>query len=226
MLITIPDVLTADEVRHARDFLSRGKFVDGRHTAAAMANEVKNNLEYQRPEQKMTEIDQLVMSRLMQNDIFQDFALPKLLAPPIFSQYREGMEYGTHVDTPLMGQNGLMRSDLSLTLFLCDPADYDGGELTVETPFGDQTTKLPAGHAVVYQSTSLHRVQPVTRGVRLVALSWVQSCVQDEGIREVLFDLSTASRELNEKQGGEDMKAIKDRLFKAYANLVRRHAEP
>jgi PKHD-type hydroxylase len=159
---------------------------------------------------------------------FQDFALPKQLAPPTFSKYEPGMEYGTHVDTPLMGHGATMRSDLSLTVFLSDPSSYDGGELTVETGVGEQTVKLPPGWAVVYTSTTLHRVRPVTRGARLVGLSWVQSFVKDEGMREILHDIAVATQALDkppEPSEAEHRQAIKNRLYKAYANLVRRQAE-
>ncbi len=222
MLICIPGVLSRDQAAHILDVLAAGEFVDGRLSAGEMARDVKRNLEYQRPENKPTEIDQIVGAGLLGNRTFQDFALPNRIAPPIFSRYEPGMEYGTHVDTALMGRAAVIRSDLSLTLFLSDPASYDGGELTIETAHGDQQVKLPPGDAVVYASTTLHRVAPVTSGMRIVALSWVQSYVRDAGMRDILHDLSSATQALD--RGGPPAE-IKNRLFKAYANLMRREAE-
>ncbi len=222
MLICIPQVLTRDQAARILDVLATGEFVDGRLSAGEMAREVKHNLEYRRPENKPTEIDQMVGAGLLGNRMFQDFALPKHIAPPIFSRYEPGMEYGTHVDTALMGHQSVIRSDLSLTLFLSDPARYDGGELTIETAHGEQQVKLAPGDAVVYASTTLHRVAPVTRGARVVALSWVQSYIRDEGMRDILHDLSTATQAFDR---GAPADEIKNRLFKAYANLMRREAE-
>ncbi len=226
MLICIPNVLKRDEVQHILGVLATGQFVDGKLSVADTARDVKRNLEYKRPGEETTEIDQIVGRGLLTNQIFQDFVLPKQIAPPIFSRYDPGMEYGLHVDNPIMGQRAIIRSDMSTTIFLSDPTSYDGGELTVQTTYGEQAVKLPPGDAVVYPSTSLHRVQEVTRGSRLVALTWSQSLVKDEGMREILFDLSAASRDLAARPAaGEDMTEIKDRLFKVYANLMRRQAD-
>ncbi len=222
MLICIPGVLSRDQATCILDVLATGEFVDGRLSAGEMARDVKRNLEYQRPENKPTEIDQIVGAGLLGNRAFQDFALPRHIAPPIFSRYEPGMEYGSHVDTALMGRASVIRSDLSLTLFLSDPASYDGGELTIETAAGERQIKLASGDAVVYASTTLHRVAPVTRGARVVALSWVQSYVRDEGMRDILHDLSSATQALD---GGGSATDIKNRLFKAYANRMRREAE-
>ncbi len=228
MLICIPQLLNREEVQHILAVLERGEFVDGRLSAGELSREVKHNLEYKRPEDKTTEIDQIVGRGLLGNRMFQDFALPKHITPPIYSRYEPGMEYGLHVDTPLMGKTSVIRSDLSVTLFLSDPTTYDGGELAVDTTYGEQMVKLPPGDAVVYLSTSLHRVAAVTRGQRIAALSWVQSFVKDEGMREVLFDIAQATQALDhppEESEAEHLHTIKNRLFKAYANLMRRHAD-
>ena len=228
MLICIPNVLGRDDVSRILDVLATGEFVDGKLSAGDMARDVKHNLEYKRPEDKPTEIDQMVGRALLGNDLFQNFVLPKQIAPPIFSRYDIGMEYGLHVDTPLMGTKSPFRSDMSLTLFLSDPTSYDGGELTIHTSFGEQAVKLPAGDAVVYQSTTLHRVAPVTRGSRIVALTWIQSLVKDEGMREVLYDISLAIRGLREESweaGTPDLMTVKNNLFKAFSNLMRRSAD-
>lgn len=220
MLICIPQILKPDEVDQILDVLGGGQFVDGRLSAGEMARDVKNNLEFQRPGNDAIEIDRVIGRALLANNIFQDYALPKQIATPIYSKYVPGMEYGEHVDSPLMGH---IRSDLSMTLFLADPTSYDGGELTIRTSFGDQQVKLPAGDAVLYRSTALHRVQPVTRGERIVALSWIQSQIKDEGMREIIFDLAVASRQLHEP--GADTKDVGNQLFKVYANLMRRHVD-
>lgn len=228
MLICIPNVLSSEEVQKILADLLQGHFADGSSTAGATGQGIKFNLEFQRPENKPTEIDRLVMTRLMENETFQDFAMPKHIAPPIFSKYDIGMEYGVHVDSPLMGQKSVIRSDLSLTLFLSDPASYEGGELTIQAGFGEQEIKLAAGDAVVYQSTSLHRVKPVTHGTRFVALSWLQSFIQDEGMREILYDLTVASRRFSEilpAGVNSDLTDVRDHINKAYANLMRRQAD-
>ena len=228
MLIIIPSVLSRDQVRQILEVLAAGEFVDGRLSAAHMAREVKNNLEYRQPPNQPSEIHQSVLQALSANDLFQDFALPKQIVPPRFSRYEVGMEYGLHVDAPVLGHKTPFRSDLSSTIFLSDPTTYDGGELVIETAFGEQAVKLPAGDAVIYQSTSLHRVSAVTRGIRVVALTWIQSLVKDEGIREVLYDIQTAVRNLG--SGRETVAAPAahqtiNQLYKAYSNLMRRSAD-
>lgn len=223
MLICIPQVLRRDEVDHLMNTLRDGQFVDGKLSAGEMARDVKNNLEFQRPGNDPIEIDGIVGQALMANNMFQDFALPKQIAPPIYSKYVPGMEYGEHVDAPLMGLQNLMRSDLSMTLFLSDPSSYDGGELTIGTTFGEQEVKLAPGDAVLYPSTTLHRVQPVTRGERIVVLSWIQSLIKDEGMREIMFDLASASRQL--QQPGVDLEQLGNQFYKVYANLMRRQSE-
>ena len=220
MLICIPQMLKRDEVDYLLNSLRGGRFVDGSLSAGEMARDVKNNLEFERPGKDPVEIDGIVARAMMANGIFQDYALPKQIAPPIYSKYVPGMEYGEHVDAPIMAH---LRTDLSMTLFLSDPTTYDGGELTIGTAFGDQEVKLAPGDAVLYQSTTLHRVQPVTRGERIAVLSWIQSRIQDEGMREILFDLSSASRQL--RKPNSDKEQIENRLFKVYANLMRRQAD-
>ena len=227
MLICISQVLTRDEAAKVYAGVSSGEFVDGRLSAGDMARNVKRNQEFQRTGNQPTEMDHIVGGALMKNQEFQDFALPKQIAPPIFSRYEPGMEYGAHIDTPIMGRQNPIRADLSLTMFLNDPDTYDGGELTIDTGFGEQQVKLPAGDVVVYPSGSLHRVAPVTRGARYVALSWVQSVVRDGGIREILYDISIATKELGDQSEmtSEQRLAMRNRLFKAYSNLMRREAD-
>ncbi len=225
MMIFIDNVLKREEINRILAMMAEGEFIDGRLSAAGMAGNVKRNLELRRPPGKPSEIERIVLQALMNNQEFTSFAMPRHLARPIFSRYEPGMEYGLHVDNPVMGQTSPLRSDLSLTIFLSDPASYDGGELTIQTSFGEQSVKLPPGAAVVYPSTTLHRVTPVTRGARMVALNWVQSLIQDEGYREVIQDLATVIQSLPDTgtaPDGKDYLDIKNNLFRAYANLMRR----
>lgn len=228
MLICIPRVLNSDEVAKVFDGIESGEYADGALSAGEFARGVKRNLEFQRVGGKMTEMDRIFAEGLTRCEAFRDFAMPKQVAPPIFSRYDSGMEYGLHVDSPIMGQASPIRSDLSMTLFLNDPASYDGGELTIDTGFGEQTVKLPAGDAVVYPSTTLHRVAPVTRGARVVALTWIQSVVRDEGIRAVLYDIALTMRRLSGEAAVRDPKELEETrniLHRAYANLMRRSAD-
>lgn len=225
MMTIIPGVLPREQAAHVLAQLTSASFVDGKLSAGEMARDVKQNLEMKTEGNQPTELHQIVGRALLGNKTFQDFAVPRHIAPPIFSKYEPGMYYGRHVDTPIMGQQGRLRSDMSLTLFLSDPADYDGGELTVDTPFGEQQVKLSPGDAVVYSSTTLHEVKPVTRGARIVALSWVESMVQDEGMREILFDLARATQKLRIGNPDSDtLSDVQDELYKVYANLMRREA--
>jgi PKHD-type hydroxylase len=228
MMIILPGVLDRNQVTRILDVLSKGEFVDGRLSAGDMARDVKNNLEYRQADPQDNEIHQTVLKGLSENEQFQNFAMPKQIVPPVFSRYDVGMEYGLHVDSPIMGRKVAFRSDLSSTIFLSDPTTYDGGELVIETTFGEQPVKLAPGDAVVYMSTTLHRVAPVTRGARIVALTWVQCLVKDEGIREVLYDIQTAARNLGDGKNGvgaAEVVKTKDRLYKAYSNLMRRSAD-
>ena len=153
---------------------------------------------------------------------FQRFAIPKTIQRPLISRYREGMNYGRHVDDALMGGASKTRTDLSVTLFLNDPADYEGGELVIESPMGEEEIKLPAGAAVVYPSGALHRVAPVTRGERIAAVTWVESHVRDPQRREILHDLEVIRTRLS-KTAPESRET--DLAFKTYANLLRMWAE-
>lgn len=219
MLLRIPSVLDRDEIAVVRRMLAGGAFVDGKLSAGAVARRVKNNLELDRRSRELEQLNNLVMGKLVQHPVYRSGALPLRVAAPYYARYVPGMQYGDHVDDPIMGSDGaLYRSDLSITVFLNEPSAYDGGELVVNTPFGEQLVKLPAGDAVMYPSSSLHRVAEVTRGERLVAVTWLQSLVRDPARRELLHELnSVRERMLEHAPESEDAKLVN----KTYVNLVR-----
>ena len=188
MLLTIPGLLNAAQIDKIHQTLVGAEFVDGRLTAGFAASRVKHNLELRPEPERMQLLVRILMSSLGHNETFRFAVLPHRVADPIFARYTPGMTYGDHVDDPIMGSTGpRFRTDVSMTVFLNPPETYDGGELSIRTPFGPREVKLPAGDAVVYPSSSLHRVSPVTRGERLVALTWIQSYVRDAARRELLY---------------------------------------
>lgn len=222
MILCIANVLTPEELATLTAQLDKADFVDGKTTAGWHARLVKHNQQLDRNAAVAEELKGLVMGALQRNSLFQMAVRPKIIRPPLFSRYQVGMSYGSHVDNALMGDQPLMRSDVSMTLFISSLSDYDGGELVVETSQGEQEFKLEAGSLVLYPSTTLHRVEPVTRGVRLVAVSWIQSLVRDAHEREILFDLDTARQVLFEKSG----KTLEfDLISKSHANLLRKWVE-
>lgn len=221
MLECIPDILSPSQIKTIQAAVREADFVDGATTAGFRAKRVKKNEQLGRNLPSRDEIDKLVLDGLRANPVFQQFAHPLRIRKPLISRYREGMEYGLHVDDAIMG-GGAFRSDISLTLFLNQPMEYEGGELELLTGYGPTEVKLPAGAAVVYPSGALHRVKPVTGGERLAAVTWVQSRVRDAAAREVLFDLHRARRRMAELDpDGEET----DLLYKSHANLLRRWAE-
>jgi len=218
MLITIADVLSPADLEEVRAMLASMRFEDGRATAGWSARLVKDN-EQAREGAALTLLREKVSAAILGNEVFSLAARPKALTPLTFARYGAGKAYGSHVDNPLM--HG-MRTDVSFTLFLADPETYDGGELVIESVSGEEAIKLPSGHLVAYDSTSLHRVAPVTRGERVVAVGWAQSHVRDSAKRELLFDLETAKRGLFAQSGKT---AEFDLLAKTSANLFRMWAE-
>ncbi|WP_193369312.1 Fe2+-dependent dioxygenase [Pelagibius marinus] len=218
MLATIDGVLDWPALKKIRKAVAEGEFVDGQKTAGFRAKRVKHNEQLSHTDASRKVIDKMVVDALMANAEFQRVALPKSLHRPLFSRYLPGMDYGLHVDDALMGRGEKVRSDLSVTVFLSSPDDYDGGELEMASPYGPQEVKLPAGSAVVYPSSTLHRVKPVTRGERLAAVTWVQSYIADPARREVLYDVDKVRRRLmNAEPDAEET----DIAFKIYANLLR-----
>ena len=221
MLMCIADVLNADELASVGAQLSKAKFVDGKLTAGWHAQIVKHNTQVQDDGSGLLpKLQQFVQGAIERHPLFQIAARPKVVRSPLFSRYEQGMSYGTHVDNSLMGSGDhLMRSDISLTLFLSDPDRYVGGELVIESTHGEEVFKLPAGCMIIYPSTTLHRVEPVTAGVRLAAVTWVQSLIRDVGDREILFDLETARQIMFEKYGKTPEF---DLISKSHANLLRK----
>ena len=223
MLLAIPGVLNAAQLDKIRESLAEARFVDGRLTAGRAAARVKNNEELQPEPQVHQRINRIVMSALGHNADFKSAALPHRMADFIVARYQPGMTYGDHVDDPIMGSAGpRFRSDVSMTLFLSPPESYDGGELVIRSAFGDRQVKLAAGDAVVYPSSSVHQVAPVTRGERLVILTWIQSYVRDAAQRELLFELNRAREHLLAQDPDADTTKHVDR---SYANLLRMWAE-
>ena len=218
MQIAIGNVLSAEDVETVRAALARATFVDGRATAGYAARLVKSNRQAS-ADHRLETFRKLIENRILENDVFRLAVRPKALTPIMFSRYEPGMHYGSHVDDAVM--DGL-RTDVSFTLFLNDPESYEGGELVIESLAGEDAVKLAAGALIVYPSTTLHRVAPVTDGERLAAVGWAQSYVRDGARREILFDLETARRRLFEQSGKTPEF---DLLAKSAANLFRMWAE-
>ena len=223
MLLTIAGLLNEAQLAKVHESLAGATFVDGRLTAGRAAGRVKHNEELQPEPSVHQRINRIVMSALGHNADFKSAALPHRMADFIVARYQADMTYGDHVDDPIMGSGGpRFRTDVSMTLFLNPPETYDGGELVIRTPFGDREVKLPAGDAVVYPSASVHRVAPVTRGERLVLLTWIQSYVRDAAQRELLFELNQAREMMLASSPDADTTKYVDR---SYANLLRMWAE-
>lgn len=220
LIICIKEVLSGQDLAELQPVLQGGTFRDGRETAGWHARLTKNNEQADRSDARLQRAAELVAARLMQHELFSLAVRPKALAPVMVSRYAQGASYGTHVDDALMGA---LRSDVSFTVFLSAPGEYDGGELVLERPEGEQEFKLGPGEAVLYPSTSLHRVNRVERGTRLVAVGWAQSLVRQPDRRELLFDLDTARRRLFARDGKS---AEFDLLSKCLSNLLRDWAEP
>ncbi len=223
MLVVIPDILSSEQLREAQKLLAGAPFVDGKLSAGDAAQRVKHNEEIQHDAAQLHRLNNLVMSNLVSHPQFQSAALPHRIAMPIYARYSHGHAYGDHIDDPVMGPAGQRyRSDVSTTLFLNDPTEYAGGELIIRTSFGDKNIKLPAGSAVVYPSSTLHRVDAVTRGQRLVAVTWIQSLVRDPAQRELLYELNSVREPL--LQSTPDAESTK-KIDRTYVNLVRMWSE-
>lgn len=225
MLIPIENVLSKDEVREFRARLDQAPWQDGLKTAGTLARAVKRNQQLEDGSELAVSLGNHILRKLGSHPAFISAALPDKIYPPKFNRYADGGAYGAHVDSALMqvpGTSVTVRSDLSATLFLAEPDEYDGGELEIEGPFGVQAVKLEAGDMVLYPSSSLHRVTPVTRGARIASFFWIQSLVGDEGERTLLFDLDQAIQALTPTVPPEDGTLIK--LTGVYHNLLRRWA--
>ncbi|MYN13084.1 Fe2+-dependent dioxygenase [Pusillimonas sp. TS35] len=225
MMHTIPDVLSADQVAQCRTALEQAQWADGRVTAGHVAIKAKHNLQLPLDHPVARQLGQLIMAQLAGNTAFISAALPLRILPPRFNRYEGGGNYGNHIDNAIFGVPGSgerVRSDVSSTLFLSDPDEYDGGELIVGDTFGEHRVKLPAGHMVVYPGSSLHRVTPVTRGTRLAAFFWTQSLVREDHRRALLWQLDDAIQQLT--ASAPDHGSI-PALTGVYHNLVREWSE-
>jgi PKHD-type hydroxylase len=218
----IPQVLQAEELEMLTGILAETDFVDGKLTATMTAQTVKNNLQVDINNQYPLPILQnMVGNALMRSALFKDAAIPMRLYPFLFSKYEEGMSYGWHVDSPIMGTPPL-RTDIAMTIFLSNPDEYEGGELVIESSVGTQVYKPNAGDAIIYPCMSLHCVTPVRKGVRLAAVTWVQSAVRNPEQRELLFQTKRLHNEMIEK---EPLSPEANRLLQVYSNLMRMWAE-
>ena len=224
MLLHVPEILSRDELARLRAALDAADWTDGRETVGVQGARVKRNEQLPDASPLRAELGRVVLAALARNPLFFAAALPLRTLPPRFNRYADGGEYGFHVDGAVMRAGGdqHIRSDLSCTLFLAEPDEYDGGELVVSDTYGEHEVKLPAGDLVLYPSSSLHRVTPVTRGARVAAFFWVQSMVRDDGQRRMLFEMDAAIERL--RTGGADTEAVLQ-LTGVYHNLLRRWAE-
>lgn len=226
MLIIIENLLTPAEVEDFRDQLTRADWVDGAQTAGTRSVAVKQNIQVDRECPVGTDLGNAILRRLGANPTFVSASLAEKIWPPVFNCYQDGGHYGTHVDSAIMrdNQRGLtIRSDLSATVFLSDPDEYEGGELIIEQEFGAQGVKLAAGDMVLYPSSSLHQVAPVTSGQRVCAILWLQSAIADAARRAMLYDLDQSIQALSAGRSAKDPDI--DRLIHVYHNLLRHWAQ-
>ncbi len=225
MLLSIPDVLTPEQVKEARQKLESTDWVDGKTTAGHQATKAKDNQQIPQNHPVAKEVGEMILGALAHNPLFLSAALPLKVLPPMFNRYSGGQNFGTHVDNAIRQIPGTairIRTDLSATLFFAGPEEYDGGELCVEDTYGVKSVKLPAGHMILYPSTSLHHVKPVTRGTRLCSFFWIQSMLRDDGQRSLMFDLDTAIQHVS-KDMPSHPSAVQ--LTGVYHNLLRQWAE-
>jgi PKHD-type hydroxylase len=226
MLISIPDVLSKDDVADFRRIMDAEAWEDGRSTAGAQSAEVKKNEQLPPDGKTSRQLGERILRALAANPLFVSAAVPLHIFPPLFNRYVPGQFFGEHVDNCIRGDRltGLrIRTDLSVTLFLSEPQEYDGGELVVEDYYGSHRVKLPAGHLVLYPSTSLHLVTPVTRGERVSSFFWLQSMIRDPLARQMTFDMDNTIQELVRRLGRNDPEVRK--LTNIYHNLIRYWAQ-
>jgi PKHD-type hydroxylase len=225
MLVQIPDVLTAEQVAHGRRLLDAAEWVDGRVTAGHQSARAKDNVQIPEGHPSAREVGEMILRALQQNPLFVTAALPLHVFPPLFNRYSGGQSFGSHVDNAIRtvpGTSHRIRTDLSCTLFFSQPDEYDGGELMIEDTYGVHSVKLAAGSMVLYPSTSLHHVRPVTRGARVSSFFWLQSMVRDDEKRTLLFDLDDAIRKLSQ---AVPQPPVAIQLTGVYHNLLRKWAE-
>ena len=225
MLLPIPEVLTAAQIAEARQILDQAEWADGRVTAGHQSARAKDNMQLPEDSPAARRLGDMILRALEQNALFISAALPLRVFPPLFNRYQGGQKFGTHVDNAIRQVTGTphrIRTDLSATLFLCEPDEYEGGELVIEDTYGTHNVKLPAGHLILYPSTSLHQVRPVTRGARVASFFWIQSMVRDDAERTLLFDLDVAIQRITGELPGNPVNV---QLTGVYHNLLRRWAD-
>lgn len=226
MIVHIPQVLSQEQVAECRQLLQQAQWIDGKATAGFQSAMTKDNLQLPQDSPQARQMGELILQALGRNPLFISAALPSKVFPPLFNCYQGGQSFGLHVDNavrevPATGER--IRTDLSATLFFTNPDEYDGGELLIEDTYGAHSVKLPAGDMILYPSTSLHRVSPVTRGVRVCSFFWLQSMVRDDGQRSLLFDLDSGIQQINRDLGAGHASSVQ--LTGVYHNLLRRWAD-
>jgi len=225
MLLDLPNVLSPQQLAEARAILEAAEWVDGSVTAGHQAARAKDNAQIAATHPAARQVGDTIRKALGQNQLFLAAALPAQVLPPMFNRYSGGQKFGTHVDgaiRPIPGTPHRIRADLSATLFLAGPEEYDGGELIIEDTYGSKSVKLPPGHMILYPSTSLHHVTPVTRGTRLCSFFWIQSMVRDDGRRSILFELDRGIQKVGVDRPGDPAVV---QLTGVYHNLLRQWAE-
>jgi PKHD-type hydroxylase len=225
MLLDIPNVLSPEQISEARKLLETADWVDGKVSAGHQGARVKDNMQLPVESPVARQVGAMILKALGSNPLFMSAALPLHILPPMFNRYSGGQTFGTHVDGSIRtipGTGHRLRTDLSCTLFFADPEEYDGGELIIEDTYGAKSVKLPAGHLILYPSTSLHRVTPVTRGTRLCSFFWLQSMIRDNGRRGLLFEMDVAIQRLG---AGNPTDPSVVSLTGVYHNLLRQWAE-
>lgn len=225
MMVHIPGVLAPEQVARCREVMERAAWVDGKITAGHQSAQVKDNLQLPEDSPEARELGDMVLRALARNAMFTSAVLPKQVFPPLFNRYDVGMTFGAHVDNAVRShpqQPVRIRTDVSATLFITAPEDCDGGELVVEDTYGAHAVKLPAGDMIVYPATSLHRVNPVTRGTRIGSFFWTQSMIRDDAQRAMMFDLDMSIMRLTQDHPGHPSLVS---LTALYHNLLRQWAE-
>src|SRR5499426_1741435 len=225
MIVTVPSVLSPEQVAHCREVMSRAAWVDGRATSGYQSSIVKKNRQITDTSAEARELGDTIVAALERNPLFITAALPLRVFPPLFNRYEGGETFGSHLDNSIRQIPGTpyrIRTDVSATLFLSAPEEYDGGELVIDDIYGAHSAKLPAGDMIVYPANTLHHVNPVTRGVRLASFFWVQSMVRDDGQRTLLFDLDMSINQVNQVLPNHPGVVG---LTNCYHNLLRRFAE-
>ncbi|MBI1359713.1 MAG: Fe2+-dependent dioxygenase [Alphaproteobacteria bacterium] len=226
MLVKVERLLSADEVAHCRSVLEQTEWVDGRITAGAQSALAKNNLQVPEDAPQARALGEIILRALGRNPVFNSAAVPLRVFPPLFNRYDAGMGFGAHVDNAIRfiaGPNIRVRTDISATVFLSDPADYDGGELVIQDTYGEHCVKFAAGDMALYPASSLHRVETITRGSRWASFFWVQSMVKDDGARALLYQFDQSIIATRAALGDEHAAVLG--LTAAYHNLLRKWAE-